>query len=94
MSGEKMTEKEKLTEETKLFEEKKVVNPYIVGFIESMAKTNTEKVTKDILEGLFEDTGDSAMMSKVWMKILKIGPSGQAMLSLENRPLKRVILRT
>jgi hypothetical protein len=35
------------------------VNPYIAGFIESMAKTNTEKITKEILEGLFEDTGDS-----------------------------------
>jgi hypothetical protein len=54
-----MTGKEKLTEETKLFEEKKVVDPYIAGFIESMAKTNTEKITKEILEGLSEDTGDS-----------------------------------
>jgi hypothetical protein len=41
MSGEKMTQRVKLTEETKLFVEKKVANPYIVGFIESMAKTNT-----------------------------------------------------
>jgi hypothetical protein len=41
MSGEKMTEKVKLTEETKLFEEKKVADPYIAGFIESVAKTNT-----------------------------------------------------
>jgi hypothetical protein len=49
----------KLTEEEKLFEEKKVVNPFIAGFIESMAKTNTEKITKEILEGLSEDTGDS-----------------------------------
>ena len=59
MSGEKMTEKEKLTEETKLFVEKKAANPYIAGFIESMAKTNTEKITKEILQGLSEDTGDS-----------------------------------
>jgi hypothetical protein len=65
MSGEKMTKEMKLTvetkvaEETKLFEGKKVVNPYIAGFIESMAKTNTEKITKEILEGLSEDTGDS-----------------------------------
>jgi hypothetical protein len=35
------------------------VNPYIAGFIESMAKTNIEKITKEILEGLSEDTGDS-----------------------------------
>jgi hypothetical protein len=48
-----------LTEEEKLFEQKKVVNPYIVGFLESMAKSNTEKITKEILEGLSEDTGDS-----------------------------------
>jgi hypothetical protein len=54
-----MTERVKLTEETKLFEEKKVVDSYIAGFIESMSKTNTEKITKEILEGLSEDTGDS-----------------------------------
>jgi hypothetical protein len=35
------------------------VDPYIAGFVESMAKTNTEKITKEILEGLSEDTGDS-----------------------------------
>jgi hypothetical protein len=51
--------KVKLTEETKLFEKKKVADPYIAGFIESMAKTNTEKITKEILEGLSEDPGDS-----------------------------------
>jgi hypothetical protein len=55
----KMTEEMKLTKETKLFEEKKVANPYIAGFIESMAKTNTEKITKEILEGLSEDSDDS-----------------------------------
>jgi hypothetical protein len=49
----------KLTEEEKLFEQKKVVNPYIAGFLESMARSNTEKITKEILEGLSEDTGDS-----------------------------------
>jgi hypothetical protein len=54
-----MTEKVKLIEETKLFEEKKVADPYIARFIESMAKTNTEKITKEILEGLSEDTGDN-----------------------------------
>jgi hypothetical protein len=30
-----------------------------LGFLESIAKTNTEKITKEILEGLSEDTGDS-----------------------------------
>jgi hypothetical protein len=43
----------KLTEEEKLLEEKSA------GFIESIAKTNTEKITKEILEGLSEDTDDS-----------------------------------
>jgi hypothetical protein len=59
MSGEKMTEKVKLTEETKLFEKKNVADRYIAGFIKSMAKTNTEKITKEILKGLSEDTSDS-----------------------------------
>jgi hypothetical protein len=55
----KVAAETKLTEEEKLFKEKKAVNPYIAGFIELMAKTNTEKITKEILEGLSEDTGDS-----------------------------------
>jgi hypothetical protein len=65
MSGEKMSqekkvvEETKLTEEAKLFEEKKSVDPYVAGFVESMAKTNTEKITNEILEGLSEDTSDS-----------------------------------
>jgi hypothetical protein len=65
MSGEKMTEEKKMTaemklsEETKLFEEKKVADPFVVGFIESMSKTNIEKITKEILEGLSKDTDDS-----------------------------------
>ena len=60
MSQEKKVVAEtKLTEEAKLFEEKKAVDPYVAGFVESMVKTNTEKITKEILEGLSEDTGDS-----------------------------------
>jgi hypothetical protein len=65
MSGEKMTEEMKMTEETKLieetklFEEKKATDPFIAGFFESMAKTNTEKITKEIMEGLSGDTDDS-----------------------------------
>jgi uncharacterized Zn finger protein len=65
MSGEKMSKEKKvvvetkLFEKTKLFEEKKAVDPYVAGFVESMKKTNTEKITKEILEGLSEDTGDS-----------------------------------
>jgi hypothetical protein len=55
----KIAAETKLTEEEKFFEEKKTANPYIAGFIEPMAKSNTEKITKEILEGLSEDTGDS-----------------------------------
>jgi hypothetical protein len=60
MSGEKkMTEEKKTTGETKLYEEKKVADPFIAGFIESMAKTNIEKITKEIMEGLSKDSDDS-----------------------------------
>jgi hypothetical protein len=65
MSGVKVIEEKKTTaetkliEETKLFEEKKTTDPFIAGFIESMSKTNTKRITKEILEGLSEDTDDS-----------------------------------
>jgi hypothetical protein len=50
-----MSEEKKVAAEVKLSlsEEKNL------GFLQSMSKTNTEKVTKEILEGLSEDTGDS-----------------------------------
>jgi hypothetical protein len=90
-----MTEKVKLTEETKLFEEKKVADPYIAGFIESMAKTNTKKITKRYWKVYLKILVTAiAMMWKVEMKILKISPGDQAMMSSENQPLNRVILRT
>jgi hypothetical protein len=56
--GKKVVAETKPTEEEKLFKEK-IVDPYIARFVESMAKTNTEKITKEILEGLSEDTEDS-----------------------------------
>jgi hypothetical protein len=40
-------------------EEKKVVDPFLAGFYESMAKTNTEKITKEIMANLSEDSDDS-----------------------------------
>jgi hypothetical protein len=51
----KMSQDKKGVAETKLSlsEEKNL------GFLESIAKTNTEKITREILEGLSEDTGDS-----------------------------------
>jgi hypothetical protein len=44
MSGEKkMSEEKKTTGETKLYEEKKVADPFIAGFIESMAKDSEDR---------------------------------------------------
>jgi hypothetical protein len=50
----KMSDKKAIAEtKLSLSEEKNL------GFIESISKTNTEKITREILEGLSEDTGDS-----------------------------------
>jgi hypothetical protein len=42
-----------------MYEEKKVADPFIAGFYESMAKINTEKITKEIMADLSEDSDDS-----------------------------------
>jgi hypothetical protein len=54
-----MSQDKKVAAETKLGEEEKLLEEKAAGFIESIAKTNTEKITKEILEGLSEDTVDS-----------------------------------
>jgi hypothetical protein len=54
-----MSQDKKTVAETKLTEEEKLIEAQTAGFIASMAKTNTEKITKEILEGLSEDTDDS-----------------------------------
>jgi hypothetical protein len=59
MSKEKKMAEAKITEEKKLYEEKKVADPFIARFYESMPKTNIEKITKEIMEGLSEDSDDS-----------------------------------
>jgi hypothetical protein len=51
--------KEKVSEVTKVAEDKKIVDPFIAGFYESMAKTNAEKITKEIMADLSEDSDDS-----------------------------------
>jgi hypothetical protein len=48
-----------MPEDKKMSEEKKVVDPALAGFYEAMEKTNTEKVTNEILAGLSEDSDDS-----------------------------------
>ena len=55
----KMPEEKKISEEEKMYEEKKVADPFVAGFYESMAKTNTEKITKEIMVDLLEDSDDS-----------------------------------
>jgi hypothetical protein len=54
-----MSQDKKAVAEIKLSEEEKLLKEKTAGFIESIAKTNTEKITKVILEGLSEDTDDS-----------------------------------
>src|SRR5688572_27207840 len=50
-----MSKEKKVVAETKL----SLSEEMHLGFLRSMSKTNTEKITKEILEGLSEDTGDS-----------------------------------
>jgi hypothetical protein len=59
ISEEKMSQDKKTVAETKLTEEEKLLEEKTAGFVESIAKTNIEKITKEILEGLSEDTDDS-----------------------------------
>jgi hypothetical protein len=40
-------------------EEKKITDPAMSGFYEAMEKTNTEKITNEMLAGLFEDSSDN-----------------------------------
>ena len=54
-----MSQDKKVVAETKLSEEEKLLEEKTAGFIESVAKTNTENITKEILEGLSEDTDDN-----------------------------------
>jgi hypothetical protein len=51
-----MSQDKKAVAETKLSEDEKLLKKKNAGFIESIAKTNTENITKEILEGLSEDT--------------------------------------
>jgi hypothetical protein len=54
-----LSQDKKVVAETKLSEEEKLLEEKTARFIESIAKTNAEKVTKEILEGLSEDIDDS-----------------------------------
>jgi hypothetical protein len=84
-----MSEDKKVVAETKL----SLLDEKNLGFLESISKTNTEKITREILEGLSEDTGDSdSYDTESGGKTRKIDPSGQATQFLENQPLSKAIL--
>jgi hypothetical protein len=40
-------------------EEKKIADPTLAGFYEAIEKTNTEKITNEMLAGLSEDSDES-----------------------------------
>jgi hypothetical protein len=83
-----MSQDNKAATETKLrlSEEKNL------GFLESTAKTNTEKITREILEGLSEDNSDNDSYDvESGVKTLKIDRGDQVTQSSENRVLNRVI---
>ena len=88
-----MTEEKKTAREMKLYEEKKVVDPFIAEFIESMAKTNIEKITKEIMEGLSEDSDDSDSYDvESGDEDSEDRPCAQAILSSENRLSSKIML--
>jgi hypothetical protein len=74
-------------------EEKKVADLAIAGFYEAMEKTNTEKITNEILADLSEDSDDSGSFdmesededaeNRPWRPVIP---------SSENHPLSRVKL--
>jgi hypothetical protein len=73
--------------------EKKVVDPTLAGFYEAMEKTNTEKITNEMLAGLSEDSGDSEsfdLQSEMMMPM--IGPGSRVIPSSENQPSSKVRL--
>jgi hypothetical protein len=57
-----------------------------LGFLEAMSKTNTEKITREILEGLSKDTDDSDSYD--------VDSGGQAIRFLANQVSKKIILST
>jgi hypothetical protein len=86
-----MSEEKKVAAEMKL----SLSEEMHLGFLESIANTNTEKITREILEGLSEDTGDSdSYDADSGVKIPKIDHGDQAIQSSENQLLGKVTLKT
>jgi hypothetical protein len=86
-----MSEEKKVAAEMKL----SLSEEMHLGFLESMAKTNTEKITRETLEGLSEDTGESdSYDADSGVKILKIGHGDQAIQSSGNQLSGKITLKT
>jgi hypothetical protein len=67
-------------------EEKNITDPALSGFYEAMEKTNTKKITNEMLAGLSEDSSDNDNLTlRVGMKMSKIGRGGRAILFLGNQ---------
>jgi hypothetical protein len=84
-----MSKDKKVVAETKLslLEEKNL------GFLESISKTNTKKITREILECLSEDTGDSdSYDGKSGGEDSEDRPWRPSHAVLENLPLNKAIL--
>jgi hypothetical protein len=65
----------------------------LAGFYEAMEKTNTEKITNEILAGCLRILMIViTLMWKARMKMSKIGPGDQVIPSSESRPSNRVRL--
>jgi hypothetical protein len=70
--------------------DKKITDPTMAGFYEAIEKTNTEKITNEMLAGLSWDSSDSdILMWRVEMKMPKIGRGGRAILFLGSQLLSK-----
>jgi hypothetical protein len=88
-----MSQDKKVAAEMKLSEEEKLLEEKTAGFVESVAKTNTEKITKEILEDLSEDTDDSDSYDvESGGEDSEDRPGDQVMQSSGNQLSNRVIL--
>jgi hypothetical protein len=71
-------------------EEKKITDPALAGFYEATEKSNTEKITNEMLAGLSENSSNSERFDlESGNKKSKIGHGGQAMLFLESHLLSK-----
>jgi hypothetical protein len=86
-----MSEEKKVAAEMKL----SLSEEMHLGFLESIAKTNTEKITREILKVYLKILVIVTVMTQiVGVKIPKIGHGDQAIQSLENQLLGKVTLKT